>query len=64
VHLGGIVACFTQDVDDLPDGVFSFVGPFHHFHDGLITCLSAFQLLFRDKDIVGKRTVFRYEESI
>ena len=64
VHLCGVVARFAQDVDDLPDGVFRLVGPFHYFHDGFVSRLSAFQLFFGDEDVIGKRTVFRHQEGV
>jgi len=64
VHLGGIVSCAPQDVDYLADGVLGFVGPFHHLYDGFVARLAAFQLFFGDEDVVGKRTVFRYKESV
>lgn len=38
--------------------------PFGYFHDGFISGLSTFQLVFRDKDVIGKCTVFRHQECI
>ena len=64
MHLGGIVSCAPQDVDYLADGGLGFVGPFHHLYDGFVARLAAFQLFFGDEDVVGKRTVFRYKESV
>ena len=64
VHLGGIVSGTAQDVDHLADGVLGFIGPFYYFDDGFVACLSAFQLFFGDKDIVGERTVLRNEEGV
>ena len=58
------VSCAPQDVDYLADGVLSFVGPFHHLYDGFVARLAAFQLFFGDENVVGKRTVFRYKESV
>ena len=64
MHLGGVVSGASQDVDYLTDGVFGFVGPFHHLYDGFVARFAAFQFLFGDEDVVGKRTVFRYKESV
>ena len=57
MHLGGVVSGASQDVDYLTDGVFGFVGPFHHLYDGFVARFAAFQFLFGDEDVVGKRTV-------
>ena len=59
VHFCCIVSCYPEDVDHLSDRILCFVGPFGYFHDCLVTGFSSFQLLFRDEDVVGKRTVFR-----
>lgn len=64
VHLGGVVSGTSQDIDDLPDGVLRLVGPFHDLHDGFVARLSAFQFLFGDEDVIGKRTVLRYQKSV
>ena len=64
VHFGGVVSGFSQDVNDLADGVLCLVGPLHHLDDGFVACFSTFQFLFGDKDVVGERTVFRDKESV
>ena len=64
VHLGGVVSGFSQDVNDLTDGVFSLIRPFHYLDDGFVACFSTFQFLFGDEDVVGQRTVFRDKESV
>ena len=64
MHLGGVVSGASQDVYYLADGIFGFVGPFHYLDDSLVARLAAFQFLFGDEDVVGKRTVFRYKESV
>ena len=64
VHLGGVISGFPQNVDNLTDRILCLVRPFHHFDDGLVACLSTFQFLFGDKDVIGQRAVFRNKESV
>ena len=57
VHLCSIISCFTQNIDHLSDRILCLIRPFGHFYDCLVSGFSAFQLFFRDEDVVGKRTV-------
>ena len=64
MHLSRIVTGFAKNVEHLSDRVFSFVRPLCDLYHCLVAGLSALQFIFRDKDVVGKRTVFRDEEGI
>ena len=64
MHLGGIVSGFSQDVDNLTDGILGLVGPFYYLDDGFISRLPAFQLLFGNEDVIGQRAVFRNKEGV
>ena len=64
MHFGGIISCLSQDVDDLSDRILGIFRPLGHFYYRLVTVLTAFQHITRDKDVIGECTVFGEQESI
>ena len=64
VHLGGVLACLAEDVNDLANRVLCLVGPLHDAHHGLVARLALLEVLLGDEDVVGQRAVLCEEVGI
>ena len=63
IHLRIVVTGRPQDIDHLTQRVLSLFRPFGDTDDRFVAGLAAFQFVFRNKDVVCKRLVFRNKES-
>ena len=63
IHLRIVVTGSPQDIDHLTQRVLSLFRPFGDTDDRFVAGLAAFQFVFRNKDVVCKRLVFRNKES-
>ena len=64
VHLGSVLSCASQDVNDLSDGILGILGPFDNLDHGLVSGLPLLQVRFGDEDVVGQGAVFRKQIGI
>ena len=64
MHFSSVVTRFSEDVDHFAKRILCFFRPFGNADNSLIAVLPAFQLVFRDKDVVSQGTSFRKQERI
>ena len=63
MHFSIVTTSFTQDINHFSQRILGIVGPFHDTDNGLITILSSFQFVFRDKDIIRQGLVLGNQEG-
>ena len=63
VHFRGIVSALPQYIHDLTNRILGMFGPFGNLHHSLISAFTTFQRFFRNKYVVGQRTVLGEQES-
>ena len=64
MHFCCIISRFTQNINNLSDRILCFIRPLYNFHHSFVSILTSLQFIFRDKNIIGKRTVLRHKKSI
>ena len=64
VHLHVIITFLTQHVNHFTHNILRFLRrPLGDFHDSLVTCLTAFQFLLGNQDVLGKDSTLGNEEG-